>query len=119
MPAHADVDAVERALVAHDELAVSVEEVRVLRRDERIVREDELPAAPDDVLLGVELVAEALDALAADEDQLRLAGRLELPEELRPRAAGSPGGTAAPHRPQNLCPSGTAVEHERHTKFFA
>src|SRR5262245_243861 len=54
--AHAEEDAVERTLVAHHELAVSVEEVRVLRADERVVREDELPVAPDDVLLGVELV---------------------------------------------------------------
>jgi hypothetical protein len=29
------------------------------------------------------------------------------------------GGTAAPHRPQNLCPLGTPLEQERQTKFLA
>ena len=29
------------------------------------------------------------------------------------------GGTAAPHRPQNLWPIGTGVEHDLQTKFFA
>jgi hypothetical protein len=84
--AHTEEHAVERAFIADDELAVAIEEVRVLRRDERIVREDELPVAADDVLLGVELVAEPLDPFTADEDQLRLAGSLELAEELRARA---------------------------------
>ena len=64
---HAPVDAVERALVAHDELAVPVEEVRVARRDEGVVGEDELAVAADDVLVRVQLVAlRALDPLAAD-----------------------------------------------------
>src|SRR5262245_41856537 len=35
------------------------------------------------------------------------------------RAFRISGGTAAPQRPQNLCPTGTGVEHERHTKFLA
>ena len=96
--AHAEEDAVERALVADDELAVPVEEVRVLRRDERIVREDELAVAADDVLLGVELVAEPLDPFAADQDQLRFPRHLELPEELRPRVhdLDRDGGAATP-----------------------
>src|SRR5262249_36160212 len=79
----ADVDAVERALVAHDELAVAVEEVRVLGRDERVVGEDELPVAADDVLLRLQMEREPIHPLTADEDELRLRGVLHVPEEER------------------------------------
>src|ERR1019366_4690340 len=82
---HAPEDAVERALVAHDELTVAVEEVGVPRRHVRVVGEHELPVAADEVLLGVELVAQALDAFATDENELGLARRLQLAEELRAR----------------------------------
>ncbi len=57
------------------------------------------------MLLGVQLVAQALDALAADEDELGLARDLQLPEKLGPRVenVGWDRGTATaaelvPHR---------------------
>ncbi len=84
-------------------------------RDERVVGEDELPVPPDDVLLGVQLVAQALDALAADENQLGLARGPAAGRRTASAPSRISGGIAAPHRPQNLCPMGTGVEHDLQT----
>jgi len=81
--AHTQEDAVERPLIANDELLVAVKEIRVPWGNLRVVGEDELAVASDDVLFGVELVAEPFHALATDENELRPARDLELPEELR------------------------------------
>src|SRR5438552_1418185 len=50
------------------------------------------------MLIRVQQVREAFDALAADQNQLRLAWRLELSEKLRPRVEDLrwDGGAAAP-----------------------
>ena len=70
--ADAHVDAVERAFVAHDELAVRVEEVRVGRRQERIVGErDRTLAATREVIGAGERERHAVLAVAADQRQLR------------------------------------------------
>jgi len=63
------------------------------------------------MLLGVELVAEPLHPFAADQNQLRLPGAWSCPKNWV-RALMISGGTAAPQRPQNLCPTGTGVEHD-------
>ena len=65
-------------------------------RDVRIVGEYELTVPTYEVLLGVELVAQAFDALPANENELGFAGHLQLPEELRARREdfGRNGGAA-------------------------
>lgn len=84
-PFDPDINAVERAFVTNDEMAIAVKKVCMSRGDKRIVGKHELAAPPDEVLIGVQLVAETFDPFAANQDQLGFAGRLKLSEELGPR----------------------------------
>ena len=104
-PVHAPEDTVTRPLVANDELAAPVEKVRVMRRHEGVVRKDDLPGAPYDVLLGIELVTEPLDAVASDQDELGLARHLQLAEELGTNGEDF-GGNRRSASPAELVPKG-------------
>lgn len=79
--ADADEDAVERALVADDELAVAVEQVRVFGGHERIFGELDVAAPPDDVLLHLQVIGEPVHAFAADEDHPGFGWVLHVAEE--------------------------------------
>ena len=76
------INAVERALVAHDEPVVPIKEVGVLWGHERIVGEFDLAGAPHDVLVGLQVIREPIHAFAADQDQPRAARVLHVAVEV-------------------------------------
>ena len=109
--ADAVVDAVQRVFVTDDEVAVAIEEVRVTRRDELVIRKFELPRAPQDVLLRLEVIAEAIHPVAADQDEPRLVGVLHVAE-----VAGLPRHHVFGHRRPAAAAELVAVGDARHAR---
>ena len=79
------VHAVLGTKIANDQRIASIKELRVVWRNERVVGERDVTCAANRVRIGDELVAHALDAIAADHDDFRAARRLKLTEEHRLR----------------------------------
>src|SRR5690606_6471067 len=85
LAAHAQVHAVETALIAHHELVAAVDEVGVAWAEPGVLRKHDLPVMPAGHVLGaLQQIAQAVaPRVAADEDETRLAGRLHGTEVVR------------------------------------
>jgi hypothetical protein len=83
---NSDENPIERVLIAHHELAPSIEHVGVARREGRVIGKYDLALATDDVLIRAQVVAESLDAFPANQNEFGLSGGLQLAKVLGSRS---------------------------------